>query len=167
MRTRVYDMRTKLLALSVLAVLGGSCLPPTQPSGPQTANVGEQVSAFTPEGMRCHSGTFECASGPEAAWCGSWYFDMTAAGDVVGGGQITSPTLALPVQVTLRGVIDPGVDGYQIVLSSPNGGSGQLTLHYPGPTAELAGSWSFVDAPEPTGVEVGGGAAGDSCKELP
>jgi hypothetical protein len=152
------------------ACLGLSCLPPGDypgAGGPLTDSAGEQVGAATPDGTRCHSGTFECADGAAVVPCGSWHFDVNEMGGVSGAGEITAVLPDAPLQVTLGGAIDEGVESYHITLCSEAEGGGELVLAYDGPGLTLVGSWSFANGPEPTGVEVGGGVAGTSCVALP
>lgn len=162
--------RSPLLTLVGASLLAFSCLPPR---GEQTVsdsnsdNVGNLVDASTPEGDHCHSGIFECADGEIVTACGTWYFDMNESGAVVGAGEITGGFPDVPIEITLSGVIDEGVEAYEIVLASTGGGTGLISLTYPGPTLDLSGSWSFTNAPEPDGVEISGGVTGTSCTALP
>jgi hypothetical protein len=162
--------RFKRLLLMVGLAAGLSCLPPSQNPITDDATVdtqGEQVSAATPEGTQCHSGTFECADGSVVTACGTWFFDVSEEDAIVGAGEITSGLPGVPITVRLSGSFDPTNPIIEVILTSAEDGSGEMHLSYVGPTLEIIGNWSFTSGPEPEGVEIGGGAAGASCTVIP
>lgn len=161
-------MKTLHVLAAVIILCGMSCLPPdNQPAADSTVtfSADEQVGAATPDGTGCHYGTFECATGPEVASCGSWMFDVNETGAISGTGSITTVT-GEQLAIILGGVVDPGVGTYVVELSTAEGGAGHIDLSYDGGSLNLTGTWWFRDGPEPTGNEIEGGVTGSSCIQL-